>query len=101
VVGTAPDVVVGAGVLQEPGDPRRVPAVDECGVGQRVLERCPARETVLQREGVLDVAQTGFRRRLGVGAFQPGATRGVAGAQGLSQRFASFFRFSRVVADVS
>src|SRR5207249_2104221 len=71
------------------GDPLRVTLIFEGVVRELVLERRPARETVLSRERVLDVAQGQFGGGLGIGALETGARLGVVRAQ----RFEPALRF--------
>src|SRR2546425_11710582 len=73
VSGTAPDMMVGTGVFQEPGDRFRLIPVRAWRAGELVLEGRPTGETVFPRQGVLHVPQAGFGGGVGKGALEASA----------------------------
>ena len=82
-VGISPHVVIGAGVVEEAGEQRRLARVGGGSRGQRLAERGPAGQPELAGQRVLDVAQGGRGGQVLERAGQPGAGVTAPGAERL------------------
>ncbi len=82
MVGTTPDVMVGARHIEEARDPVDVVWGGRT-TGGRIAQRCPAGEPMLERQCMLEIAERWLERCLGQDVRETTSRGGVAGAEGL------------------